>query len=141
VAIEAVTLPDPVSYFIGHKPTVLEEPSTSFPFISVIVPNRAPVEGSEWSFQKVAYDVLIDYFVVAADEATVNLITMRYAQAIVNMLQAHSIIGGYAQEDYEPAVELTFTASRQLTGGETGDAFNASDVDYIQMGRIVVKLS
>lgn len=139
-ATEAVTLADPVTYFVGHKPTVLEEPSTSFPFVAIIAPSREPMEGAEWGFQKVAHDVLIDYFVVASDEATVNLAVLRYAQAIVDVLQAHSVIGGYTQEDYEPPLTLS-EATRHLTGGETGDAFDTDDVDYIQMGRITVKLS
>lgn len=139
-AIEAIVLPDPVTVFIGHKPTILEEPSTSFPFVAIIIPDREPEEGSEWGFQKVAYDALIDYFVVAATEATVNLMALRYAQAIVNVLQAHSAIGGYAQKNHEPPLTLS-EASRHLTGGTTGDAFDTGDVDYIQMGRITVRLS
>ena len=139
-AIQAITLSNPVTTFIGHKPTILDEPSTSFPFVAVIVPNREPMEGSEWGFQDVAYDALIDYFVIAADESTVNLAALRYAQAIVNVLQAHSVISGYAQRNYEPPLVIS-EASRHLVGGTTGDAFATDDVDYIQMGRITARLS
>lgn len=138
-ATEAVTLPDPVIYFIGHKPTVLEEASTSFPFVAVIVPNREPDTGGEWGFQEVSYDIFIDYFVVAADEATVNLMVLRYAEAIVNVLQTQSILGGLAQQDYEPALILS-EATRHLKNGTTGDAFDTGDVDYIQMGRLTIKV-
>jgi len=138
-AIQAITLSNPVTTFIGHKPTILDEPSTSFPFVAVIVPNREPLEGGEWGFQDVAYDVLIDYFVIAADESIVNLAALRYAQALVSMLQTHSIISGYAQRNYEPPLTLS-EASRHLKGGTVGDAFDTSDVDYVQMGRITIRL-
>ena len=139
-ATQAITLPDPVNVFIGHKPTVLELPSTSFPFVAVIVPNREPDKGGEWGFQECAYNILIDYFVIAADEATVNLIVIRYAEAIVDVLQTQSIIGGRSQQNYEPLLTLSEAATRHLIGGTTGDAFKDEDVDYIQMGRITVKV-
>ena len=91
--------------------------------MAVIVPNREPDKGAEWGFQECTYDVLIDYFVIAADEATVNLVVMRYAEAIVDVLQSQSIIGGRSQQNYEPPLTLS-EATRHLIGGTAGDAFN-----------------
>ena len=140
-ATDPVTLPDPVTWFEGHKPTVLELPSMSFPFVAVLVPNRTPEEGQagRWGYEETLHDVMIHFFVVAADEATVAKIAYRYAEAIIRVLQSQRVIGEYAQRHYEPAVSLS-VASRHTVGGTSGDAFSEEEVDYIRMGEVATTL-
>jgi hypothetical protein len=138
-ASDPVTLTDPETWFFGHKPTVLEMESAEFPFVAVVVADRAPQERPlRWGYQERVVTAYVDYFVVAEDEATVNKRAHRYAEAICQVLQEERIVNGYAQQDYEPAVRLS-EASRH--GKETdADFFDDADVDFIQGGRVIVLL-
>jgi hypothetical protein len=138
-ASDPVTLADPETWFFGHKPTVLEMESSEFPFVAVVVADRIPQERpTRWGYQEVTLTVYVDYFVVADDETTVNKYCHRYAQAICQVLQEKRIVNGYAQQDYEPQVNLS-EASRH--GKETeADFFDTADVDFIQGGRVTVTL-
>lgn len=133
----AVVLANPASVFLGHKPTLLEMPSTAFPIICIITPNREPQAARAWGYQEQTVTVYLDYFVVAEDEATVNLRTWRYAEALVTLMQANRVVGGLDQTDYEPQV-LFSEASRH---GKTSDAdmFETAQVDFIQGGRIMLR--
>jgi hypothetical protein len=134
-----VTLPEPVTWFEGHEPTVLEMESTEFPFIAALAAESDPQERpSRWGYQEETVRVLIHYFVVAADAATVYKICNRYAEAIRKVLQAQRYFEGYEQEDFRPRTRLS-TASRH---GQTAEAdmFDETQVDYIQMGEIEVRL-
>ncbi len=134
---DTVTLPVPVTWFSGHKPTVLGLPSSSFPFVAVIAPARTPIpQPIRWGMQSSDIRVFIEYFVVAEDETTVNKIAHRYAEAIVPVLQAGRIVARYTQVNYEPEVVLSF-ATRH-TQEANANAFKEADVDFIQMGRITV---
>lgn len=138
-ASDPVTLPDPETWFFGHKPTVLEMESSEFPFVAVLVADRAPQERPmRWGYQESVITAYVDYFVVADDEATVNKRTHRYAQAICQVLQAERIINGYAQQDYEPEVRLS-EASRHGKEKEA-DFFKDAEIDFIQAGRVTVLL-
>lgn len=130
-----MSLPSPVTYYLGHKPTVLEEPSAFFPFIAVLVPAREPRERpSRWGYQEQEVTVYVDFFVVAGDEASVNVIALRYGEALVLLLQEELGLGGYLQADYEPAVSLSEAARHGQT--PDSDMFDPSQVDFIQGGRV-----
>lgn len=140
-ATDPVTLADPETWFLGHKPTVLELESSEFPFVAVVAAARTPEtgRGASWDYQKKTQTLFVDYFVVADDEATVNKRANRYAEAICNILQGQAIIYGYYQQDYEPAVNLS-EASRHAKHSDNADFFDSDDVDFIQAGRITVKV-
>jgi hypothetical protein len=133
---EAVTLPDPVVFYLGHKPTVLELPSTSFPFVAVVAAGQDPRSGltSIWGEQSVTFTTFVDFFVVAEDEATVNVIAQRYAEAIVRVMQAQVGEEGYQQRDYQPPVSLSEASRHKKTAN--ADMLDTSDVDFIQGGRV-----
>jgi hypothetical protein len=137
---DPVTLPDPVTWFEGHKPTVLEMESSEFPFVAVIAAEATPQERpSRWGYQEEMLMGFVDYFVVAADEATVNKITHRYAEAILSVLQEERFIyEGYGQQDYRPRVRLSEASRHAKTAN--ADMFKDADVDFIQMGRVEVVL-
>lgn len=144
-----VELPAPVTWFSGHNPTVLELPSTAFPFVSVIDAGRNPTSPkAAWGYQEQVISLFVDWFVVAEDAATVNLICQRYAQALCQVLARSRVLSSelpdlaFSQEDYELAVTLS-EASRhgKFTGDDLGaDMFNPADVDFIKGGRITVNL-
>lgn len=136
-ASDPVTLPEPETWFCGHKPTVLEMESAEFPFVAVVVAETAPDERpSRWGYQDERIVVYVDYFVVADDEATVNKRAHRYAEAIRAVLQEQRAIEGYQQQDWRPRVRLS-EASRHAKTVEA-DMFDDGDVDFVQMGRIEV---
>jgi hypothetical protein len=133
-----VTLPDPVTWFEGHEPTVLEMESSEFPFVAVLAPESEPQERpARWGFQEETVRVLVHYFVVADDADTVNKRSHRYAQAIRKVLQGQRNFEGYEQTDYRPHVRIS-TASRHGKTTEA-DMFDSDQVDYIQMGEIEVR--
>ena len=132
-----ITLAEPANVFLGHKPTLLEMPSSAFPIICVITPQRDPQqEHSRWGYQEQTVMVYLDFFTVASDEATVNLATWRYAEALVALLQDNRVIAGCAQLDFEPGI-LFSEASRHATYVQ-GDMQDDASVDFIQGGRIML---
>lgn len=136
---DPVTLPDPVTWFEGHKPTVLEMESDEFPFVATVVALRTPKERpSRWGYQERTITAFVDYFVVAGDEETVNKRTHRYAQAIVAVLQGERVLYGYQQQDYEPEVKLSEASRHAKT--TSADMFIETNVDFIQAGRVTVMM-
>jgi hypothetical protein len=136
---DPVTLPEPVTWFFGHKPTVLEMESSEFPFVAVMAARSSPLERpSRWGYQPETLSVFVDYFVVADDEATVNKRVHRYAEAIRAVLQDGRVLSGYQQSDYRAEVNVSEASRHAKT--ENADMFLAADVDYIQMGRVTVNL-
>jgi len=135
---DPVTLPDPVTYFRGHKPTVLGEDSTYFPFVAVLIMSRSP-QGAplRWGYQESNMPAFVDFFVVADDEDTVNKIASRYGEAIVLALQEERYVAGYKQDDWEPLVSIS-EASRHPKTAAQADMFDDADVDFIQGGRVEI---
>lgn len=134
---DPVTLPDSETWHFGHKPTVLELESSSFPFVSAIAIGTTPEDRpSRWGYQEETIPVYVDYFVVADTESVVNKRAHRYAEAIVSVLQAQRVIEGYQQQDYRPGVNLSEASRHAKT--EDADMFNDDDVDFIQGGRVSV---
>jgi hypothetical protein len=136
---DPVTLPEPATWFRGHKPTVLELESSSFPFVAVIVAETEPKSApSRWGYQEEELPVFVDYFVVADDEATVNKRVHRYAEALLTVLQEERVVEGYQQRDYRPRVRLSEASRHAKT--RTADMLVPveGDEDFIQMGRIQV---
>ncbi len=135
-ASDPVTLPEPETWFFGHKPTVLEMESAEFPFLAIVVGGRTPEERPlRWGYQERVITIYVDYFVVADDETTVNKRAQRYGEAICQVLQEERIINGYEQQDYEPQVQIS-EASRHGKEKEA-DFFKDADVDFIQGGRVI----
>ena len=135
--VEAITLPDPETYYIGHNPTVLELASSAFPWIAFMFAARDPEGQAEWGYQDQRNRIIIDFFVVADDQATCNLIALRYAEALVALLQSQATAGDYKQVDHEPRVNLSQASRHKKTA--TADLFTEADVDFIQGGRIEVE--
>lgn len=139
LAEDPVALPDVVTWYEGHKPTVLELESSSFPFLAVLVARREPMERpSRWGYQDQMLTAYVDFFVVADDETTVNKIAQRYVEAITGILQGERIIHGYAQADYEPLVQISEASRHAKT--TNADMFDNDAVDYIQAARITVMM-
>jgi hypothetical protein len=137
---DPLTLPDPVAYHEGYKQTVLELPSTSFPFLSILVPNREPQrEGAEWGYQEVAVIGGVHAFVIADDETTVSKMAHRYAQAIVLVFQSQQAIAGYSQLNYEPEVRVGVTM-RHAKDGVAGDLFDPDKTDFIRIVEVLARL-
>jgi len=137
---DPLTLADPITWFFGHKPTVLEMDSPAFPFVAVVVAERTPQAGpARWGYQEQDLNLFVDFFVVAADETTVNKVACRYTEAIGAVLQEERYVGDYMQADWEPEVHLS-EASRHAARQARADMFDDDDVDFIQGGRIIVKL-
>lgn len=133
-----LTLPDPVTFYLGFTPDMLELYSGVFPIISVIPAERDPDGAASWGFQKHTAVLDIHFFNVADTYANVFLYTYRYAEALTLLLQDHQYIGNHRQQDYKPPVFLG-TAGRHPKAGYT-DMSVESGVDYIQGGRITITL-
>jgi hypothetical protein len=140
--IDPVTLPKPVTVFLGHNPNVLDLESTDFPYVAAMAVDRTPRDDdsvSRWGYQEEEVLALLDAFVVAEDEATVNKRAWRYAEALVLMLRDQRSIEGYDQKDYKPEVGISEASRHPKT--KEADMFTPGDVDYIQGVRITVRLT
>jgi hypothetical protein len=135
---DPVSLPVPVTYFEGYKPTFLEMESAEFPLLAVLALERRPESGgaqkAQWGFQEQVISCVVNFVVVADDEEAVNKIAHRYAQAVVDLMQAQKVFAGYGQVDYEPAVTLS-PASRHPKTSEASMMEDAQ-VDFIMAGAI-----
>lgn len=139
---DPVTLPNPVTWFAGHNPDVIDLDSSAFPFVAVLSPGAEPVESrrATFGYQAQVVELYVDFFVVASDKATVNKIGWRYAEALVNVLESQAVIGGFQQRDYNPAVRLTEVMRHQVYFNDS-DLDETTETDYIQGGRITVIIS
>jgi len=133
---DPVTLPDPVTWHKGHKPTVVELASTAFPFVCVIVVERKPEHGAEWGFQSREIALFIEYYVVANDEETVDKIASRYAEAIIALLQSGRIVEGFQQVNWEPSVHFSEVLRHPVS--TEADMMDATDEDFLKAGRVEV---
>jgi hypothetical protein len=135
---DPVALPDPVTYFEGYKPTFLEMESAEYPLVAIMADERRPESGgsqkAEWGYQEQVISCTVNFVVVADDEETVNKIAHRYAQALVDLMQAQRGFEGYTQVDYEPAVTLA-PASRHPKTHEA-NLQEAAQTDFIKVGVI-----
>jgi len=137
-ASDPVTLPEPETWFYGHKPTVLELESADFPFLAVIPTARRPLRSHyTWGFQDQNPVVYVDWFVVATGETTVDKLCSRYAQAVLAVVQSQRAYYGYDLVDYEPQIDLS-EASRHPKTADS-DMFDDAQVDFIKMGRMTLE--
>lgn len=135
---DPVELPDVVTWFYGHKPTVLELASTAFPFMAVIPTGRTPSRARYgWGWQDTNHTLYVDWFVVAADETTVDKLCSRYGEAMVQVFQQQRAFYGYDQVDYEPRVELSEASRHAQT--PAANMFDDAQVDFIKMGRATLE--
>ena len=90
-----LTLPDPVTYYLGFMPELLELYSASFPIVCVIPAERDPVGAASWGFQKHRAIIDIHFFNVADTYSNIFLYTYRYAEAITLLLQDYHFCLSY----------------------------------------------
>lgn len=130
-----LTLPDPVNWSRGYRLFMVDLPSTFYPYVVVQVSLQSPQtdQRGRWGQQDVMFQGLISTFVVADSEDEITTMAHRYAEAISNILQANSTIGGAGQQHYRPQVQIFADNRVHLKGGYKGDPQNADDVDYIRM--------
>lgn len=137
-ADDPVTLADPVTWYKGYNPVLLEMPSTSFPFVGLLAGERRPERGenevASWGYQEQEVTLFIDYFVVGDSHADVNRMAYRYAEAICNVLQSEKSPGGYPQWNFEPLVSLYEAIKHRKIVQAT--RLKADDWDYLRGGRI-----
>lgn len=137
-ASDPISLPDVVTWYYGHKPTVLDLESTDFPFVSTIPTSRRPLTAVYgWGYQDQAPQIYVDWFVVADDETTADKICGRYGEAILAVIQGQRAYGGYDQANYEPNIDLSESSRHPKT--VDADMFNADQVDFIKMGRMTLE--
>jgi hypothetical protein len=138
---DALTLPDPVTWFMGYKPTLLELPVTAFPFVATLAPEREPVSlvKPTWGYQSQSVRTFVDFCVSAYDEATANKMGWRYSEAIIAALKLSSAFVGYRQVSYEPQARM-ISFTRHMVAPDNADAFNAEDVYYTYVGSVSVEL-
>ena len=139
-ATDPVTLPAVVTWFLGYKPTLLEMDASAFPFLSVMAPAReAREDKAQWGYQGNLVHAFVDFAVPAADEATANKIAHRYAEAIIQALQAQASFEEYYQVNYEPPVSMiSFTRHHKELANS--DAFNSDDEYFLSVNSIAVDL-
>lgn len=135
---DPITIPDPVTWFYGHKPTVLEMESAEFPFVSVIPVGRDKVrEVYGWGYQNQNPRVYVDWFIVADDETTADKLCSRYAEAMGKVTQMQRSYAGYDQEDFEPQIDLSEASRHPKT--HDADMLEDAHVDFIKMGRMTLE--
>jgi hypothetical protein len=133
-----LTLPDPVTFYLGFMPDLLELYSASFPIVCVIPAERNPEGAASWGFQK--HDALLDihFFNVADTYDDIFLYTYRYAEAITLLLQDYHFIANHEQKEYKPEVKLGMAGRHPVSG--FSDMSTEAGTDYVQGGRVTITL-
>lgn len=140
-ATDPLALPEPVTWFEGYKPTVLEMAQDEFPYVGILVPVREVGTGkAQWGYQGQMVHAFVDFAVCAEDEATANKMGYRYAEALCLTLKRSASFAGFTQVNYEPPVSLV-SFTRHLKDPANADAFSADDVYYLALKSIAVDLT
>ena len=139
-ATAPLTLPDVVNWSRGFRPEMFELPSTSYPYVVTIAIERLPDAGQAGrsGLQNVRYTSRISVFVVADTEDEVITIAHRYAEAIVDILQANQTVGGCSQVNHEPQVDIWPDLEVRLKEGNKGDMYDSDDVDFLRLTLVTV---
>jgi len=133
----ALTLPEPVNWSRGYRLWMLERPSTWYPYLLVSVTEFQPQGGElRRTAQLAGYSLSINAFVVADTEDEVVTLAHRYAEALVDILQANPEISGRQQLNQKPAVRILADNAVHLVAGVSGDVEDSADVDYMRMVEI-----
>lgn len=141
-AIDPVTLPDPANWSRGYRMFMLDLVSTFYPYVLTMITDRMPEVGQagRLKMQDVIYKATISAFVVANTEDDVSAIAHRYLEAIIDILQASLVIGGFKQRHYEPVTRIVADNVVHLRAGDSGDPENAADVDYMRLVEVDIEL-
>jgi hypothetical protein len=133
-ASDPLSLPDVVTWLLGHHPTVLERPLADFPLVACLVPDRSAGErSSQWGLQKTVNTVYVDCFVASTSVADVNKMCWRYVEAVVSVAQSYELLAsGLRQVAFEPAVQLSETMRQYEDNSDTEF--------FTQMGRVTLRV-
>ncbi|MBN2005809.1 MAG: hypothetical protein JXA21_20800 [Anaerolineae bacterium] len=138
-AIAPVAIPDPVTWFYGHNPVIIELASAAFPYVCVVAPGADPAGGTESSgYGEQIVTVYVDFFVVADEIAAVNVLAQRYAAVLCRAAESQRVYAGYTRGHTPSAVSISeaFRHPKQADA----DMYAEADVDFIQGGRITLTL-
>lgn len=134
-AIDAITLPEPANYASGYRPWMLTLPSTAYPYLLTIVSQRATrnQDAYQLGFGQGSYQHQWSAFLIGQDEDEAVAIAHRYAEALVDLLQANRVVEGCIQVYHEPAIQIYAENRMHLIEGERGDLQDSQDVDYMRL--------
>ena len=138
---DALSIVRPRSYSRGYRAFMAELPSSQMPYIVTIVSQALPQGGSgRLDTQDVHYPFTINVWCVGADEDTAVTVAHRYAEAIVDLLEAHRVVfadppqgTGYRQTTDVPQVRIYADNEVHLVEGYKGDVHKSDDVDYLRL--------
>jgi hypothetical protein len=131
---DALTITRPQMYSRGYRAFMAEMPSSSMPYVVTIVSQAQPQGGAgRFDVQDVHYPFSINVFCVGSTEAIAVDTAHRYAEAIVDILEANRVISGYRQTTDIPSVEIFADNEVHLVDGYKGDIQNSDDVDYLRL--------
>jgi hypothetical protein len=138
---DALPIARPRSYSRGYRAFMADLPSSSMPYVVTIVSQAQPQGGSgRLDAQDVLYPFSINAWCVGADEDAAVTVAHRYAEAVVDILEANRVIfadpsrgAGYRQTTDVPQVEIYADNEAHLVDGYKGDIQNSDDVDYLRL--------
>jgi hypothetical protein len=135
---DPITLPSPVTWHRGANPVILELESDDFPYVSVLVPARTPVDGSgsdQPGLGEQTIQVWVEFLLVDEVIATVNSMSHRYAEALTALLRTNHNLRGYEMANEEPEVNQSIVYEH----GDTveSDMQRPAQVRYMQGARII----
>lgn len=132
-ATDTQALPEPANWDRGYRSWMLDLPSTSYPYVLTMFPNRNAGKIEGLKLQQATYQGTISIFVVGNTEAIADKIAKRYAQAVISVLQSQMVVRGCELRDWKPGVQILADSSVHLRAGSSGDTYDADDVDYMRL--------
>lgn len=139
--ITPIALPEPANWTRGYRMWMLNLPGTDYPYITTIVAQANPREQpGRLEATDESYDFLIAAFIVADAEDEAVDVAHRYAEAIVDVLESHRVIGAepnrFRLSTDKPQVRIIADNQTHKKAGKVGDSYKAADVDYLRLAEV-----
>jgi len=154
-SVDPLDLPSVVTWGEpGYDPSAIDKPSSYYPYVEVVAPDRNPSESpgartDQWARKECTVSLVVSYIVVEEDVATLNKINKRYAEAMDLFLSANPRFEAAERRNYKqdgkrsPEISL-LTASRHrknpVQGRQGGNLQREVYVDWMAGGTLELVL-
>jgi len=134
-SIEAITLPDPVSWMVVASSVILELYGDDFPIVVIMAPNRTPAD------QEQIANIFVDFFVFSDDSIdTVGWMAYRYADALCRVVDAKAqTVEGWQISDQPIGVDMSEVIRHPTT--MHADMQDSDDYGYLMGARLTAVYS
>jgi len=133
-ATDPITLPDVVTWHLGHLPTVVELARASFPVVTVGAFNEDPspdpyTKMNQWGLGEGTVPLIVNWFIDDDDQETCYKKCLRFGQAIDAIIREHRKLDTGIEVETKSFVSVTRVSTLAREYPDLGDLY------YTEMGQ------